>query len=92
MKLRVTIDTDECSFDSISESMGGVIDIDNEGVAHWWYKCPSYFITFKDVEIIECNHESGTRRVRNSADTYECHNECHDCGSIVDSEEYELLK
>ena len=92
MKLRVTIDTDECSFDSISESMGGVIDIDNEGVAHWWYKCPSYFITFKDVEIISCNHESGTRRVRNSVDTYECHNECKDCGSIVGSGEYELLK
>jgi hypothetical protein len=82
MKLRVTIDTDECSFDSISESMGGVIDIDNEGVAHWWYKCPSYFITFKDVEIISCEHDSREKGT----------NKCGDCGKdMSDSENVEQI-
>ena len=80
MKLRVTIDTDECDFDNINENMGGVVQIDYEGVAHWWYQSPSYFVPFKDVEIIECNHSNGTRRVRNSVDDYDCHDECYDCG------------
>ena len=89
MKLRVTIDTDECSFDGIEPH---VMQIDNDGVCTMWYGSPSYFVPFNDVEIISCKHKCGTRRVRNSVDTYECHNECHDCGSIVGSGEYELLK
>ena len=82
MKLRVTIDTDECDFDSMNESSytNGVVGIDYEGVARWWYKSPSYFVPFKDVEILECNHECGTRRTRNSDSDYDCHDECLDCG------------
>jgi len=81
MKIRVTIDTDECDMDSINESVGGVIQIDHEGVAHWWYQSPSYFIEFKDVEIIECDHKCGTRRVREATDDmYDTHDECLDCG------------
>jgi len=81
MKLRVTIDTDECSFDSISENMGGVVDLDREGVAHWWYKSPSYFITFKDVEILECDHSVGFSKVREADDDpYDYVLECNNCG------------
>lgn len=83
MKLRVTIDTDECDFDSMNESSytNGVVGIDYEGVAHWWYQSPSYFVPFKDVEILECNHSVGTRKVReHDAEYGEEHDECLDCG------------
>ena len=87
MKLRVTIDTDECDMDNINESVGGVIQIDYEGVAHWWYQSPSYFVPFKDVEIIECNHSVGTRMVReHDAEYGEEHDECLDCGKNMSQE------
>jgi hypothetical protein len=43
MKIRVTIDTDECSFDNENESSytNGVVDIDIDGVGRWWYGSPS---------------------------------------------------
>jgi len=90
MKLRVTIDTDECDYDRIESP---VIGLDYEGVATWWYKCPSYFIPFKDVEIISCKHDVGTREVRDDdyAKTYDTHKECVMCGNTVGSGEYELL-
>ena len=90
MKLRVTIDTDECSYHDIERP---VIGLDYEGVATWWYKSPSYFIPFKDVEIISCKHDVGTREMRNDdyAKTYATHKECLNCGNIVGSVEYELL-
>jgi hypothetical protein len=90
MKLRVTIDTDECSYDDIESPC---INLDYEGVATWWYKSPSYFVPFKDVEIISCKHDVGTRDVRNDdyAKTYDTHKECLNCGNTVGSVEYELL-
>ena len=93
MIIRATIDTDECDFDSISESNGSPVDVDYEGVATWWYKSPSYFVPFKDVEIISCKHDVGTRDVRNDdyAKTYDTHKECLNCGNTVGSGEYELL-
>jgi len=83
MKIRVTIDTDECSFDNENESSytNGVVDIDIDGVGRWWYGSPSYFVMFKDVEVIECEHDNGTRRVREATDDmFDTHNECVDCG------------
>ena len=53
MKLRVTIDTDECDMDRLEPY---VIEVDNEGVASMWYGSPSYIVPFKDVEIISCRH------------------------------------
>ena len=88
MKLRVTIDTDECGFDSIEPH---VMSIDNEGVATMWYGSPSYFVPFNDVEIISCDHECGTRQVRNSNKDYDCHDECYSCGCTVGSVEYVML-
>jgi len=88
MKLRVTIDTDECGFNSIEPH---VLGIDWEGVATMWYGSPSYFVPFNDVEIISCDHKCGTRRVRDSIDTYDTHDECYDCGNTVDSVEYVML-
>ena len=92
MKLRVTIDTDECSNHDIESP---VITLDYEGVATWWYKSPSYFIPFKDVEIISCKHDVGTRDVRNDhgdcKSTWETHKECLDCGNAVGSVEYGVL-
>ena len=72
MKIRVTIDTDECSFDSENESSytNGVVDIDVDGVYRSWYGSPSYFVTFKDVEVIECKHDSRKKETNN----------CGDCG------------
>lgn len=90
MKLRVTIDTDECGFDSIEPH---VMHIDNDGVATMWYGSPSYFVPFNDVEIISCDHKCGTRRVRNDyTKTLDCHDECYNCGNTVDSMEYVMLK
>jgi len=77
MKLRVTIDTDECNLDGVEPH---VIQIDNEGVATMWYGSHNYFVPFNDVEIIECNHRCGTYRVRNDTKTFDCHDECHNCG------------
>jgi len=77
MKIRVTIDTDEVRSDSIEPH---VLGIDWEGVATMWYGSPNYFVTFNDVEIIECDHKCGTRRVRNDTKTLDCHDECYDCG------------
>ena len=76
MKLRVTIDTDECSFDSENESSytNGVVSIDVDGVYRAYYGSPSYFVTFNDVEVIECKHESRER--------FDC-NKCGDCGKEV---------
>ena len=88
MKIRVTIDTDECGFDSIEPH---VMHIDNDGVATMWYGSPSYFVPFKDVEIISCDHKCGTRRVRNDIKTDDCHDECYNCGNTVDSMEYVML-
>ena len=89
MKLRVTIDTDECNLDGVEPH---VIEVDNDGVATMWYGSPSYFVPFKDVEIISCKHEYGTRDVRNAGDkTYDTHKECVMCGNTVGSGEYELL-
>ena len=72
MKIRVTIDTDDCSFDSENESSytNGVVSIDVDGVYRAWYGSPSYFVTFKDVEVIECKHDSRERETNN----------CGDCG------------
>ena len=72
MKIRVTIDTDECSFASENESSytNGVVDIDIDGVGRWYYGSPSYFVTFKDVEVIECKLDS-----RERGTSY-----CGDCG------------
>ena len=89
MKLRVTIDTDECGFDSIEPH---VMHIDNDGVATMWYGSPNYFVPFNDVEIISCDHKCGTRRVRNDTKTLDCHDECYNCGNTVDSMEYVMLK
>ena len=76
MKLRVTIDTDECGFNSIEPHVMG---IDNEGVATMWYGSPNYFVPFNDVEIISCDHKCGTRKIRDDTDTYNDY-ECVDCG------------
>ena len=72
MKIRVTIDTDECSFDGENESSytNGVVSIDVDGVYRAWYGSPSYFVTFKDVEVIECKHDSRKRGT----------DMCGDCG------------
>lgn len=61
MKIRVTIDTNECNFDSENENSytAGVVDIDKDGIARWWYKAPSYFVPFTDVDILECDHKCG---------------------------------
>ena len=89
MKLRVTIDTDECDMDRLEPY---VLEVDNEGVASMWYGSHSYFVPFKDVEIISCKHNVGTRDVRNPEDkTYDTHKECVMCGNTVGSGEYELL-
>ena len=91
MKLRVTIDTDECDMDRLEPY---VLEVDNEGVASMWYGSHSYFVPFKDVEIISCKHGVGTRDVRNDGDcksTWETHKECVMCGNTVGSVEYELL-
>ena len=78
MKLRVTIDTDECNLDAIQPH---VMEIDNEGVATMWYGSHNYFVSFKDVEIISCDHKCGTRRVRIAPnDNLYCYDECLDCG------------
>ena len=85
MKLRVTIDTDECDMDRLEPY---VLEVDNEGVASMWYGSPSYIVPFKDVEIISCKHDVGTRDVRNDGDcksTWETHKECLDCGNTVGS-------
>ena len=73
MKIRVTIDTDECSFSSENESSytNGVVDIDIDGVGRWYYGSPSYFVTFNDVVVLECKHEC---RERGN------YNKCGDCG------------
>ncbi len=89
MKLRVTIDTDECDMDKLEPY---VLEVDYEGVASMWYGSHSYFVPFKDVEIISCKHDVGTRDVRNPEDkTYDTHKECKMCGNTIGSVEYELL-
>ena len=72
MKIRVTIDTDDCSFDSENESSytNGVVDIDVDGVYRSWYGSPSYFVTFKDVKVLECKHDSRKKGT----------SKCGDCG------------
>ena len=72
MKLRVTIDTDECSFDSENENSytNGIVSIDYDGVYRAYYGSPSYFVTFKDVDIISCEHDSREKGT----------NKCGDCG------------
>ena len=78
MIIRVTIDTDECGFNSIEPH---VLGIDNEGVATMWYGSPNYFVPFNDVEIISCDHKCGTRRVREPTDDmFDTHDECYNCG------------
>ena len=78
MKLRVTIDTDECNLDGVEPH---VIQIDYEGVATMWYGSHNYFVPFNDVEIIECNHRCGTRKIReHDAEYGEEYDECHNCG------------
>ena len=84
MKLRVTIDTDECNLDGVEPH---VIQIDNEGVATMWYGSHNYFVPFNDVEIISCDHKCGTRRVREATDDmYDTHDECYDCGKNMNEE------
>ena len=60
MKIRVTIDTDECSFDSMNESSytSGVVGMTIDGVGRWWYGSFNEFVTFNDVKVLECNHDS----------------------------------
>ena len=60
MKIRVTIDTDECSFDSMNESSytSGVVGMTIDGVGRWWYGSFNEFVTFRDVKVLECKHES----------------------------------
>ena len=71
MKLRVTIDTDKCSFDSENESSytNGIVGITTDGVGRWWYKSFNEFVPFDNVEILECNHECG----------FNDSNECFNC-------------
>ena len=59
MKIRVTIDTDECSFDSMNESSytSGVVGMTIDGVGKWWYGSFNEFVTFNDVKVLECKHE-----------------------------------
>ena len=81
MKLRVTIDTEECNMDALEPH---VLEVDNEGVASMWYGSHSYFIPFQNVEIISCEHKYGTRDVRNPEDkTYDTHKECIECGKTI---------
>lgn len=72
MKIRVTIDTDDCDFASENENSynNGVVSISKEGVARWWYHSPSYFVPFKDVEVIDCNHKCGYDKEHNC---FDCH-------------------
>ena len=78
MKLRVTIDTDDCNYAGIAPH---VMEINNEGVATMWYGSPNYLVRFRDVEIISCDHKCGTRRVRIAPnDNLDCYDECLDCG------------
>ena len=59
MKIRVTIDTDECDFDSMNESSytNGIVGITIDGVGKWWYHSFGTFVEFKDVKVLECKHE-----------------------------------
>lgn len=79
MKIRVTIDTNECDFDSENENsyQSGLIAIDIDGVARWWYKSPSYFVPFTNAKILECNHECG----------YDKSNKCFDCEKLKNIDE-----
>ena len=72
MKIRVTIDTDECSFDSENESSytNGVVGITIDGVGRWYYGSFNEFVTFNDVEVIECKHESRVRGTNKCGDCY----------------------
>jgi hypothetical protein len=72
MKIRVTIDTDECSFDSMNESSytSGVVGMTIDGVGRWWYGSFNEFVTFRDVKVLECKHDSRERETNN----------CGDCG------------
>ncbi len=57
MKIRVTIDTDECGFDNeTGDGDRGVYNLDLEGVYRSWYGSPGYFVNFKDVVVLECKH------------------------------------
>ena len=73
MKIRVTIDTKDNSFDSENEDSytRGVYNMDLEGVYRAYYGSPNYFVNFEDVEIIECKHEDG----------YDKNGKCWDCES-----------
>ena len=73
MKIRVTIDTKDNSFDSENEDSytRGVYNMDLEGVYRAYYGSPNYFVNFEDVEIIECKHEDG----------YDTNGKCWDCES-----------
>mgnify|MGYP000055910174 CR=1 FL=1 len=86
MKIRVTIDTDECSFDSMNESSytNGVVDIDVDGVYRAWYGSPSYFVTFKDVKVLKCKHNGSPR-------TKAYHDKCYDCGKDMNDIDNEVI-
>ena len=60
MKIRVTIDTDECSFDSENESSytNGVVGITIDGVGRWYYQSFNEFVKFNDVKVLECKHDN----------------------------------
>ena len=75
MKIRVTIDTDDCDFDdeNMNSYQSGVVGISQEGVARWWFKSPTYFVPFTDVEILECNHKCG----------YDKEHKCIDCQMMI---------
>ena len=72
MKIRVTIDTDECSFSSENECSytNGVVGITIDGVGRWYYGSFNEFVTFNDVEVLECKHDSREKGT----------SKCYDCG------------
>jgi len=86
MKIRVTIDTDECDFDSMNESSytNGVVGITIDGVGRWWYGSFNEFVKFKDVKVLKCKHNGSPR-------TKAYHDKCYDCGkdmNDIDNEVY----
>ena len=72
MKIRVIIDTNDCSFDSMNENSytNGVVGITIDGVGRWFYGSFNEFVPFNNVEVLECNHECGKEKGTDK---------CYDC-------------
>ena len=81
MKIRVTIDTDECGFENIEgDGDRGVFNLDLEGVYNAWYGSASYFVNFKDVKVLECKHWYPERERRGGDWVHSDRLTCGDCG------------